>query len=110
MPAPEFLGNEMPRQGAAILRSVHGNAQRAGLVFDDLAADHPGWIDDIDHRGLPRVENGRIEQKPGEHFIVADRLGDVINAQKACRRRFAVVRSLAESRFRRSDPMRCCRR
>jgi hypothetical protein len=83
----ELFCDEVPGQRAAIFGAVHGDAELPGLVFDDLAADHPGRIDNIDHRRFACFEDRRVEQQPGQHFLIGNRLGDMVDTQKAGRRR-----------------------
>lgn len=65
----EFLGKEVTGKRAPVFRAVHRDAQRTGVVFNDLAAHYPGWIDDIHHRRFLCFEYRRVEQKPGQHLV-----------------------------------------
>ena len=65
------------------LRPVQGDPGAAVPRLDRLTADKAIGVDDIDHRRSMHVKDGRVEQRPAQHLIIAHRLGDVIHAAQS---------------------------
>src|SRR5215203_3202449 len=64
------------------LGSVEDEAQRSVLSLDSLALHDAARVDDVLHRRLRDLEERVVEEKPGEHLLVAHGLREMIDGNK----------------------------
>lgn len=58
----ERLGDEMPRERAAVLRAIEGDPQASRTVLEHLAAHHARWIGDIHYRRFAGLEDHVVKK------------------------------------------------
>src|SRR5260221_1663248 len=81
---PEEVVHETRGERAAALRRVEDEPNGSAFGLDGLALDDPAGIDDVLYGRLLHVEEGGVEEKPGEHLFILHRLREMVEPEESC--------------------------